>query len=94
MADIQNTTSDALFKYVRVLDGFMGSTNQTLNNIQKLTDDVSSNWKGPQQQQFAQYVEEFGRELSKQMAKLKELQAGIFNKAQILKELESRKFKG
>lgn len=94
MADIQNTTSDALFRYVKILDGYIGSTSQTMNNIQKLTNDVSGNWHGPQQQLFENYVNDFERELSKQMAKLKELQAGIYNKAQILKELESRKFKG
>lgn len=95
MADvIKNTESAALKRFVKITSDFIGSVDKNTYNILKLSEDISGDWKGAQQVQFQNYLNEFQIDLKKQLQLLNNINVKVLDKAKILHEIETRNIKG
>ncbi|MBQ8425343.1 MAG: hypothetical protein IJX17_04920 [Clostridia bacterium] len=95
MADIiKNTESAALKRFVKITNDFIGSVDKNTYNILKISEDISGDWKGAQQVQFQNYLNEFQIDLKKQLQLLNNINAKVLDKAKILHEIEARNIKG
>ncbi len=95
MSDIiKNTESQALFDYCKLMNGFMQSLTVSTQQVVKNANDLTHDWKGDQARQFLEFVDEFRKDMQKNLQSFEQLRNAVFNKARELNAIENKKLGG
>lgn len=86
-----DTNPEELFKFAKTIDGFLTSMNHSLREIERTMYDVSQYWRGAQANEFQNYVEDYKKDLRKQLGDLENVKEKIVEQGKVLKELRDRR---